>query len=73
MGFYLNGTSAYGLFQEEIESTYFVDKSEILYEFVPIFKSRGKEKDEKGKNIKYSSAQINFPLKIMLALRSTSN
>lgn len=36
MGLYLNSTNAYGLFQEECELTYFVDKTDILKELVPI-------------------------------------
>ena len=35
MGVYLNGKNAYGHFREAF-STYFVDKADILNEFVPI-------------------------------------
>ncbi len=30
MGIYLNGGSAYGLFQEDVSSAYYVDKTDIL-------------------------------------------
>lgn len=36
MGVYLNGTNAYGLFRREYVSMYFVDKSEIIKELVPL-------------------------------------
>lgn len=36
MGVYLNGTGAYRLFQDEFASAYFVDKTEILGELVPL-------------------------------------
>ena len=36
MGVYLNGISAYGLFQEDFSLTYYVDKTEILSELVPL-------------------------------------
>ena len=36
MGVYLNSTSAYGLFRRDYESAYFVDKSRILAQLVPL-------------------------------------
>lgn len=36
MGVYLNGKNAYGLFQEAVSLTYFVDKTDILNELAPI-------------------------------------
>lgn len=36
MGVYLNSTSAYGLFRRDYESAYFVDKSSILAQLVPL-------------------------------------
>lgn len=36
MGVYLNETGAYGLFQEDFSLTYYVDKTEILQELVPL-------------------------------------
>lgn len=36
MGFYLNSTSPHRLFQKECESIYFVDKTDILRELVPL-------------------------------------
>ncbi len=36
MGVYLNGKNAYGLFREAVSLTYFVDKTDILDELVPI-------------------------------------
>lgn len=40
MGMYLNSSSVYGLFREESESAYFVDKSDILKELVPLVDER---------------------------------
>ena len=47
MGVYLNDPSAYGLFQEDFSLTYYVDKTEILSELVPLIelKTNKKEKD----------------------------
>ncbi|MCD7884760.1 MAG: ATP-binding protein [Lachnospiraceae bacterium] len=55
MGFYLNGTSAYSLFQEDYSLTYFVDKSGILNELVPILELKNPAKigGGKGKDPKY--------------------
>ena len=57
MGFYLNNTSAYGLFREDFSLTYYVDKTDIIRELVPIIelKRHGEEKTgvSKGKNLKY--------------------
>ncbi len=57
MGFYLNGKNAYGLFQEDCALTYFVDKTDILDEIVPILESRGsageKAEGAGGKILKY--------------------
>ena len=36
MGVYLNDPNAYGLFQEDFSLTYYVDKTEILCELVPL-------------------------------------
>lgn len=36
MGIYLNGTSAYGLFRRDYASMYYVDKSEMLAELIPL-------------------------------------
>ena len=36
MGFYLNATSAYGLFRGTCSLTCFVDKREILCDLVPL-------------------------------------
>lgn len=36
MGVYLNSASAYGLFRRDYESAYFVDKSSILAQLVPL-------------------------------------
>lgn len=46
MGFYLNNTSAYGLFREDFSLTYYVDKTDIIRELVPIIelKRHGEEK-----------------------------
>ena len=57
MGVYLNDTSAYGLFQEDFSLTYYVDKTEILSELVPLIelKRNISEKNgfHKGKGPKY--------------------
>lgn len=57
MGVYLNGTSAYGLFQEDYSLTYYVDKSEIFSELVPLIERKKttdeNSRSEKGKGIKY--------------------
>lgn len=57
MGIYLNGTNAYGLFQEEFSLTYFVDKSDIIKELVPILELKHnasvKTGTDRGKNPKY--------------------
>ena len=40
MGIYLNGKKAYGLFQEDASLTYYVDKTDILEELVPILEQK---------------------------------
>lgn len=50
MGIYLNGTSAYGLFQEDFALTYFVDKTDILNELVPIVELKRNMTEKKGSN-----------------------
>lgn len=42
MGVYLNGRSAYSLFCEDCTSTYYVDKSDIIAELVPIVDAEGR-------------------------------
>ncbi|MCR5728557.1 MAG: ATP-binding protein [Lachnospiraceae bacterium] len=53
MGIYLNGISAFELFREESESTYFIDKSGIFKELVPVVESKKSRTGEKGKSYKY--------------------
>lgn len=57
MGVYLNSTSAYGLFQEDFSLAYYVDKSEIIKELVPLVElnrnTRKKIGMDKGKGPKY--------------------
>ncbi|MCR5728674.1 MAG: ATP-binding protein [Lachnospiraceae bacterium] len=53
MGIYLNGISAFELFRDESEATFFIDKSDIFKELVPIVESKKIKPDEKGKNLKY--------------------
>lgn len=48
MGVYLNSTSAYGLFRRDYASTYFVDKSEILKELVPLVELDENEIEKSG-------------------------
>ena len=49
MGIYLNNTSAYSLYREDYLLTYFVDKTEILNELVPLLESKSKSSDASGK------------------------
>jgi len=57
MGIYLNGKKAYGLFQEDASLTYYVDKTDILNELVPILEQKKNRTDktgsDKGKGLKY--------------------
>lgn len=57
MGVYLNSRSAYSLFRRDCASTYFVDKTDILAELVPLVELGGKEGEEpasfQGKGQKY--------------------
>ena len=39
MGFYLNSRTAYALFENEVRQPYFVDKSEMLEELIPLVKA----------------------------------
>ena len=41
MGVYLNDPGAYGLFQEDYSLTYYVDKTEILNELIPLLERKG--------------------------------
>ncbi|MDO4175125.1 MAG: AAA family ATPase [Eubacteriales bacterium] len=43
MGVYLNSRSAYSLFRRDYASTYFVDKTDILAELVPLVEPKGNE------------------------------
>ena len=57
MGIYLNGTSGYSLFQEDFSLTYYVDKTEILAELVPLIERKEntspRSGPDKGKGLKY--------------------
>ena len=57
MGVYLNGSNAYGLFQEAYSLSYFVDKTEILSELVPLIglkkNIRERSGENQGKGMKY--------------------
>lgn len=50
MGIYLNSRSAYSLFRRDYASTYFVDKTDILVELVPLVELEGNEIEESGSN-----------------------
>lgn len=50
MGVYLNSTSAYGLFRREYASAYFVDKTSILAELIPLVEMEENEIEESGPN-----------------------
>ena len=57
MGIYLNGKKAFGVFQEDVAFTYYVDKTDILDELVPILELKNsrtrQEKTGRGKGLKY--------------------
>lgn len=50
MGVYLNSRGAYGMFRRDYASAYFVDKSEIIKELVPLVELGGNEIEESGPN-----------------------
>lgn len=50
MGVYLNSRSAYGLLREDYASAYFVDKTDILAELVPLVESEENEIEQSGPN-----------------------
>lgn len=50
MGVYLNSRSAYSLFCEDCASTYFVDKTDILAELVPIVSLKENLSERSGSN-----------------------
>lgn len=50
MGVYLNEPGAYGLFQEDFSLTYYVDKTEIIRELVPLVESKRNIRKENGTN-----------------------
>ena len=56
MGVYLNSPIAYGLFQEAYSLSYYVDKTDILSELVPLVdlkkNSRERTGDYRGKGMK---------------------
>lgn len=45
MGIYLNNTSAYGLFRRDYASMYYVDKSAMLAEIMPLVEPETDEGD----------------------------
>ena len=57
MGVYLNGSNAYGLFQESYSLSYYVDKSKIISELVPLIELRKnireRSGEHRGKGMKY--------------------
>lgn len=50
MGVYLNETGAYGLFQEDFSLTYYVDKTEIIQELVPLIELKQNTSERTGAN-----------------------
>ena len=50
MGIYLNSTNAYGLFRRDYASAYFVDKTNILAELVPLVEMEENTIEESGPN-----------------------
>lgn len=59
MGVYLNDPGVYGLFQEDYSLAYYVDKSEIIRELVPMIELRNFDGEEaekgRGKEPKYAA------------------
>lgn len=59
MGVYLNGRSAYSLYQEDFSLAYYVDKSEIIKELVPLVElkrnTQAEKNENKEKNPKYAA------------------
>lgn len=57
MGIYLNGKNAYDLFRETFSMTYFVDKTKIFDELVPVLELKkdmsNKAGTFRGKSLKY--------------------
>ncbi len=50
MGIYLNGKSAYNLFQEDFSLTYYVDKTKILSDLVPLIELKRNAREKAGEN-----------------------
>lgn len=50
MGVYLNSRGAYGMFRRDYASTYYVDKSEIIKELIPLVELGADEIEEAGPN-----------------------
>lgn len=57
MGVYLNSTGPYMLFREEFSAAYFVDKSELIKELVPILELEKTAADSSGQD---SSGSVRF-------------
>ena len=57
MGVYLNSPIAYGLFQEAYSLSYYVDKTDILSELVPLVELKKNSRERtgvyQGKGLKY--------------------
>lgn len=53
MGVYLNSQSAYGLFRKDYASTYYVDKTDILAELVPMVDSKETGIKKFGSGLRY--------------------
>lgn len=53
MGVYLNGKSAYGLFKKETAAVYYVDKTAIFRELIPILENKTDSITREGKSIRH--------------------
>src|SRR5699024_11863123 len=51
MGVYLNSKSPYGMFREDYSLTYYVDKTDILSELVPLIELKNNIGESTGENL----------------------
>lgn len=60
MGFYLNGTGAYGLFRDECSLPYYIDKTRILEELVAVVDPEGVNSADETQSIKANPKHISL-------------
>ena len=65
MGVYLNSPIAYGLFQEAYSLSYYVDKTDILSELVPLVELKKNSRGVRGMKLENGDKleQVYFPEK----------